>query len=73
MIRRQRECLGIINCGEVTPLLRAWSEGKPGADDALLPLIYAEVQALMREIGAPRRHVDEVDEWLDEARGILRQ
>ena len=32
--------------GEVTALLRAWSEGDPGASNKLLPLVYRELRRL---------------------------
>lgn len=34
--------------GEITTLLQAWSEGDPQAGDALLPLIYGELQRISR-------------------------
>lgn len=34
--------------GNVTQLLRAWSQGDPGAGDALLPLVYGELQRISR-------------------------
>jgi RNA polymerase sigma factor (TIGR02999 family) len=33
---------------DVTGLLRAWNEGEPGALDALMPIVYAELHRLAR-------------------------
>jgi RNA polymerase sigma-70 factor, ECF subfamily len=34
------------DCGDVTKLLRAWSDGEAGAFDAVLPLVYEELHRM---------------------------
>jgi RNA polymerase sigma factor (TIGR02999 family) len=41
---------------DVTELLQAWNEGQPGALDALMPIVYAELHRLARATLRGERH-----------------
>jgi len=52
---RPRHCMTVSSAHDVTQLLRAWSEGEPGALEKLTPVVYDELHRLARRYMAHER------------------
>jgi hypothetical protein len=53
--QRGRDCVTLPHSREVTQLLRAWSEGEPGALEKLTPVVYDELHRLAEHYMAHER------------------